>query len=258
MEVSAAPATTLDALLDGRLHIEQPARGHRAGTDAVLLAAAAPRGGGTMIDLGAGVGTAGLLLAAVDPSWRLVLVERDVAIARLAQGNAEHNRLADRVAVVVADVTASARDREAAGLTANSAEAVIANPPFFSPGHIRSSSDPYRRVAHGLDRAGELVQWVRTAVWLLKPRGTLTIIHRTEALPELLAAMAGRLGGISVLPVLPKAGAAASRILVRCTLGSRAPFCLLSPLVLHQASGGFTPEAEALHRGEGWIIWPGP
>ena len=62
-------------------------------------------------------------------------------------------------------------------------------------------------------------------------------------------------GDVRVKPVLPKAEAAATRLLLRAVKGSRAPLVLLPALVLHEAGGSFTTESEALHRGEATIAW---
>ena len=52
-------------MLGGRLRLRQPLSGHRVGHDAILLAAATGgRAGELAVDLGAGVGAAGLALAA--------------------------------------------------------------------------------------------------------------------------------------------------------------------------------------------------
>jgi hypothetical protein len=79
MGAEAPPsALTDDAVLGGRLKLYQPARGHRVGHDAILLAAStAAAAGDVAVDLGAGVGAAGLALASRSiwsssmPSWRI-------------------------------------------------------------------------------------------------------------------------------------------------------------------------------------------
>lgn len=251
--MSAAP--TRDAFLGGRLVLAQPPKGHRAGTDAALLAAAlSPGAADTVLDLGAGVGAAGLALAARVPGCRIVLVELDAAVAALARDNVAANGFTDRAGVVEADVTTPARLRAAAGLAPGSADMVMMNPPFHLPGTVRASPDAYRRQAHVLPAAGDEA-WIRAAAALLRPGGVLALIHRADALPRLLPALGGRFGDVRLKPVLPRAEAAATRLLVRAVKGSRAPLVLLPPLVLHEAQGGFTAVAEALHRGEATIAW---
>src|SRR5262245_6776973 len=83
-----ADPVTEDAALGGRLALRQPRRGHRFGHDAILLAAATGgRAGEHAVDLGAGVGAAGLALAARVPGLSVTLVEVDPALVALAVEN---------------------------------------------------------------------------------------------------------------------------------------------------------------------------
>ncbi len=238
-----------DRLLGGRLALWQPAAGHRAGTDAVLLAAAAQTAeGDRFVDVGAGVGTVGLALALRRPGATGLLLEADPATAALARRNAALNGVEGRVGVVEADLFARAADRPAA-LRPEAASLVVTNPPFFETGAVRASPNAARAAAHvaGPRRHGD---WLAAAAALLAPGGRLVMIHRPDALPALLAACDGRLGGVAVRSVLPRDGADAVRILLAGVKGSRAPLRLAPPLVLHGPGGGFTAEAEAIHRGE--------
>src|SRR3989442_13792380 len=86
---------TEDAFLGGRLRLRQPKSGHRAGHDAMLLAAATPaRSGDRVVDLGAGVGAPGLAVAKRVADIQLVLVEIDERLAPLAPGHAAANAIA--------------------------------------------------------------------------------------------------------------------------------------------------------------------
>ncbi len=97
----------------------------------------------------------------------------------------------------------------------------------------------------------ELMQaWLKAAARALGGGGRLALIHRPEALPWLLPAIAPRFGGVTVLPVHPAAGEAASRVLIGGRLNTKAPARVLPGLVLHGAGGAFTSEAAALHAGE--------
>src|SRR5262247_1973207 len=139
--VPMSAEVTEDAALGGKLRLKQPTGGHRFGHDAILLAAACPaRTGERVVDLGAGVGAAGLALAARVPGVAVTLVEVDPALAALAAENAERNGLAARVTVVALDVAAPAADFAAAGLAV--AQRVLMNPPFNDPVRHRGSPDP--------------------------------------------------------------------------------------------------------------------
>jgi tRNA1(Val) A37 N6-methylase TrmN6 len=239
---------TDDAVLGGRLRLKQPRRGHRVGHDAILLAAAtAAEPGEHVVDLGAGVGAAGLALAARVPGTTVTLVEVDPELAALAAENASRNGLAERVRGVVLDVAAPARAFAAHGLARGSAARVLMNPPFNDPARQRLSPDARRRFAHAVRLPLEV--WTRSATRLLRPGGTLTLIWRADGLAEVLAALAAAgLGALAVRPVHPRVDAAAIRILVAGHKGSVGPLAVLPGFILNDAAGAPSPAAEAVLR----------
>jgi tRNA1(Val) A37 N6-methylase TrmN6 len=239
--------TTEDAVLGGRLRLRQPRRGHRVGHDAILLAAATgARSSEHAIDLGAGVGAAGLALASRVPGLRVTLVELDSQLAKLAGENARANGLGERVTALALDVTAP-ENFEAAGLKSGAADRVLMNPPFNDPQRQNVSPDARRRLAHvgGLDT---LPLWIAAAVRLLGPHGVLTMIWRADELAQVLNALAGNFAAVAVLPVHPKPGAPAIRVIVRAAKAGRAPLKMYSELYLNDAEGCPSPAAEAVLR----------
>src|SRR5262245_29969003 len=243
---SETEPVTDDAVLGGRLRLRQPRCGHRVGHDAMLLAAAGGTSGRRhVVDLGAGVGAAGLALARRLPATTVTLIEIDPALAALAAENATRNGLAARVRAVALDVVAPARAFAAAGLPAGCAGGVLMNPPFHHPGRHNVSPDPRRRLAHG---GAELGAWVRCAARLLGPAGLLTLIWRADGLDEVLDEVAPRFGAISILPVHPRPDAAAIRILVQARKESRTPLAILPSLFLNAGPGQPSAAAEAVLR----------
>lgn len=244
------PDITDDAVLGGRLRLLQPAKGHRVGHDALLLAASVPAEARHAIDLGAGVGSAGLALAVRVPEARVVLVEIDPAIAALARQNAARQQpdLIGRVEVVTADVALLGRASGPAAPAMGSADAVLMNPPFNDPSRHRVSPHERRARAHmGADAV--LEEWVRAADRLLEAAGRLCLIHRPEALEAVLAALKGRFGAAAIRPVHPLPDAPAIRILVTALKGRRTPPSLLPGLVLADAAGRTSEAAERVLRG---------
>jgi len=240
---------TDDAVLGGRLRLVQKRRGHRVGHDAILLAAATDaHSGDRAVDLGAGIGAAGLALAIRIPEVTVTLVEIDAELAAIAAENIARNGLAARVSTVTLDVTVSSDGFAAVGLGPGSIDRVLMNPPFNTAERQNVSPDPQRRAAH-VAPAGALADWVAAASWLLHSAGTLTLIWRADGLAEVLAALEDRFGGIAVLPVHGGAGQPATRVLVRASKGSRAPLALLPGLLLNDEEGRPTAEAEAILRG---------
>lgn len=254
---SPPDALTRDAWLGGRLILMQPNGGHRVGSDAALLAAAAETPEGLVVDVGAGVGAVGLALARRSARVTVDLVEIDAALATLAAENAALNGLAERVRVLTLDIGAAHARREA-GLADEGAEAVITNPPFLTSGRSRVSPDPKRARAHAFDAkepAAPLAAWLRACLAILKPGGRFVMIHRPDALAAILGAAENRLGALALLPIHPRAGQAAHRLLVSGVKGSKAPPRIAPGLVLHRADGKLTDEADAIHRGEALIDW---
>jgi tRNA1(Val) A37 N6-methylase TrmN6 len=245
--------TSEDAVLGGRLLLRQPRKGHRVGHDAILLAAScSAREGERLVDLGAGVGAAGLAVGKRVPDLDVTLVEIDPALAALAGENAARNGLGGRIRAVCLDVTAGASAFGADGLKPGTADHVLTNPPFNAAHN--PSPDAARRLAHvaGDDAFAALAPWAGAAAMLLRPAGTLTLIWRADRLEAVLAVLgAASFGGIAVLPVHPKPQTAAIRVLVRAVKASNAPLSVLPGLVLADAAGKPSAEAEAVLRDGG-------
>jgi tRNA1(Val) A37 N6-methylase TrmN6 len=254
-QISAATETTSeDAILGGKLVLRQPLRGHRFGHDAILLAAAtAARAGEQAVELGAGVGAAGLALAHRVDGLAVTLVEIDPALAVLAQDNAARNRLAVRVRVVCLDAAAPAAAFITSTLVPGAADCVLMNPPFNAPEN--PSSDRGRRLARTASDE-TLTVWLRTAARLLRPSGAVTLIWRADGLGEVLAALAADFGAVSIMPVHPKPGMPAIRVLARATKSRGGPLSLLPGLVLADADGKPSAAAEALLRGGAALPFP--
>jgi tRNA1(Val) A37 N6-methylase TrmN6 len=227
--------TTEDAFLGGQLRLRQPKSGHRAGHDAMLLAAAtAAKAGDRVVEFGAGVGAAGLALAKRVGAIDLVLAEIDPDLAALARENAGSNAMA--ADVVVLDVTSSAENFANAGLTPDSVDAVLMNPPFNDASRHRASPDASRASAHVADSA-TLESWVHAARRILKSGGGLTLIWRADGIAEALAALSKGFGSLAILPVHADAGRPAIRVLIRGVKGGKAPARVLGGLMLNDESG---------------------
>ncbi|MEX2128841.1 MAG: methyltransferase [Xanthobacteraceae bacterium] len=240
-------ATTDDAVLGGRLKLLQPARGHRAGHDAILLAAAAPKAV-SAVDLGAGIGTAGLALLARGAARSVALVDIDPDLVRLAASNAGRNGFAARAEAILADVEHVARRGGPPKPAAGSADLVIMNPPFNDPETHRASPDAARRRAHSATDA-DLEQWIKAADRLLKGSGRLVLIHRPEAIGTILSMLEPHFGAPEIIPVHTRAHTPAIRIIVRTQKGKRTALVIQPGFVLAGEDGRPTHEAEAVLRG---------
>lgn len=171
-------------------------------------------------------------------------------MAALAAENIARNGLSARARAIVADVTAPGSKLEMAGVSADAFDCVVANPPFHAEGHGTPAANGIKATAHAMPRIA-LDHWVRAMARHAAPNGIAIMVHKAEALGEILAAFAPRFGALRILPVYPRAGANAIRVLVAGIKGSRAPLEVRSGFVLHGDGHGFTPEAAHILRAGG-------
>jgi tRNA1(Val) A37 N6-methylase TrmN6 len=249
----ANPAQTLDAFHRGDFWLVQPkGAGHRAGMDAMMLAAAVPSAfAGRLADFGAGAGAAGLAVASRCPKATVTLVESAPEMAHFAALTLAHpgnTHLEQRASLLVADVGLIGRAREKAGLADGSFDYVIMNPPF-NAARDRPTPDALKHKAHVM-QDGLFEAWIRSAAAVVRPRGGLAIIARPVSLTPILAALSGRFGSAEIVPVQPHAETPAIRIVVRARRASRGALSLMPPLVLHDGPGdGFSARADAINNG---------
>lgn len=248
LDTLALPDLSDDAFLGEALHVLQPRRGYRAGLDAVLLAASAQiPDGSRVLDVGAGVGVVALCVAHRCPSLEITLVERDPQLAELARRNVERNGLCARLRVIQADVSQPLASSPELLALAESFDWVLSNPPYHASAAGTAASDALKAASHAMP-AGGLERWLQFMASMVRPSGTMGIVHKADALDEILFACRRRFGGLNVVPVHPRAEAMANRVIVSGTRGSRAPMKILPGVILHGEDGRFLPAIDAVLR----------
>lgn len=248
----AADELSDDKFLCGKLRLLQPVRGYRAATDPVLLAAACPaEPGQSVLDLGCGAGAAALCLGHRVPDLALAGLELQPAYADLARRNAERNGIP--VEVHEGDLAHMPKPLR------RDFDHVIANPPYY---HAGGSPSPVAARARAMQVDTPLADWVAAATRRLRPGGWLTLICGADGLPEVLAALSPKLGSAAVLPLAPRDGRPALRVIVQARKGGRAPFRLLAPFVIHAGAAhdgdreSYTPAANAVLRDGADLLAP--
>jgi tRNA1(Val) A37 N6-methylase TrmN6 len=240
---------TEDAFLGGKLLLRQPKSGHRAGHDAMLLAAATPaRSGDRVVEFGAGVGAAGLAVAKRVAGIKLILVEIDERLVELARGNAASNAIAAEL--IVLDVTSAAGGFAAAGLSPDSVDVVLMNPPFNDSSRHRASPDRARASAHVATPA-TLESWIHAGRRILKSGGVLAMIWRADGIAEVLAALDRGFGSLEILPVHGDVTSPAIRVLVRAIKGGKAPTRMQPALILNDEAARPHQKVQDILAGKG-------
>ena len=218
-----------NGFLGGRLRLWQPAHGYRSGADAVMLAAACPaRPGERVLELGCGAGVALFCLGARVPGLHLAGLELQPEYAGLARRNAQENG-------IEAQIHQGDLAQMPPALRQQAFDHVIANPPYFTAG--TEAPDQGRGTARHESTA--LALWVRAGLRRLSPGGWLTVIQRIDRLGELLVALEGAAGGVTILPIAARAGRPAGRAIVIARKGGKAPLRLLAPFVMHEKAQHF-------------------
>ncbi len=232
-----------DNLLGGRVVLRQPTDGYRVAIDPVLLAASVPAAAtGCLLDAGTGVGAAALCFAHRVPGARATGLELQPDLAGLARANVALNDMDDRVSIVDGDILDPPR-----GLEPGTWDHVIANPPYLPPDRADPPPEASKAAAN-VEGAARLADWVGFALRMARPKGGITFVHRADRLDDLLSLLHGRVGGIAVFPLWPKAGREAKRVIVRARPGVKTPMRIAAGLVLHEDDGSYTADALAVLR----------
>jgi tRNA1(Val) A37 N6-methylase TrmN6 len=237
------PSFTEDRLLGGRVRLRQPADGYRVAIDPVFLAASVPAEPHQLVlDVGCGAGAAMLCLAARAPLSRVVGLEMQRDLVRLAGDNVILNGLEARVSVMIGDLL-----QPPPRLSPGSFDHVMANPPFNEQGRAAALPTAGKSAAT-IEGEADLAAWVRFSLAMARAKGTVTFIHRADRIDALLGQIAGRAGEVVVFPLWPGQGRAASRVLVRARKHAASPARLAAGLTLHEADGRLTGAADGILR----------
>lgn len=242
---------TSDYLLNKKVKIFQPVNGYRASIDAVILSSLVEEKnihtGSTILDVGSGTGAISLCLAhrLQEKNVQITGLEIQPELTELSNQSAIANGFADFLHYIQFDI------RKKTNLPAGSFDIVITNPPYSD--HDMPSPNISKGLAHNHQNF-DLTSWLKFCSKMLKPKGFLFQINRTEALNEILSALHNKAGNIQILPIYSKQNQSAKRIAVIAQKGSRGITKVLPPFFTHQEDGTYTPKAQSLLRsGQGYF-----
>ncbi len=229
-------------VLNKKVRLLQPDDGFRTSLDSVMLAAACPaRAGDRILDLGCGVGGAGLCVLWRVAQTHLTGIDIQDSHIALAEKNKALNGMEKRSAFLRADMRDYAPE--------DRFHHVICNPPYLEAGAHTPSPQDSRALALGhQEEEISLADWIDAAFNALASRGSFTIIHRADMTDKIIQAFGRRFGAIEIIPLWPRAGEAAKRVIIRAVKDRRSPAILHPGIVLHEADGAYTKAADAILR----------
>ena len=231
---------TIDDFLGGKVKLAQSSDGYRSTSDAVLLASAVlAKEGEHVLDVGTGNGVVLFCLAARVEGLKMTGIDIQSALIQLALKNNELNN--QNIRFLLEDISEKSKF-----VHGEQFHHVVTNPPFYRDGKGRLNEQQ----CIAFHEVISIEKWIRFCVKHIRSGGTFTMIHQMEALPEILSVMQKTsLGAIEVFPLVKNLNVPAKRIIVRAKLGSKKPFVLHNPFVLHQEDGcGYTEKAEGILR----------
>lgn len=223
-------------VLDKRLSLLQPEDGFKTSIDAVLLGAACPaKKGDQILDLGCGVGSAGLCTLYRVPDSRLTGIDVLPASIALANKNAKLNHKDARSVFIAEDI----RDFEGEPF-----DHVICNPPYLGAGSHIPSPKEEKQIAIGFGEDDiDLKDWIDAAYRNLRKGGSLTMINRADATDKIIRDMGKKFGAIEIIPLWPKLYVTAKRVIIRGLKDRKSPATLHPGLVLHNLDGSYSDAA---------------
>ncbi len=229
-------------VLNKNVRLLQARQGFRTSMDSVLLAAACPaKKGDTILDMGCGVGGAGFCVLWRIPETHVTGVEIQGDHADLARRNIALNAMEGRAEFVTSDIRHFKAE--------NRFDHVICNPPYLDAGTHTPSPLPQKATALGhTDEELSIQDWIDAGFANLKSGGTLTVIHRADMVDKIIAALGKRFGAVEIIPLWPRSGEDAKRVIVRAVKDRKTPAKLRAGLILHEADGAYTAETDAILR----------
>lgn len=228
---------TIDTI--GSIKICQPRKGYRFSVDALILAdfvnlKIIKRA----VDIGAGTGIIGIILAKKYPEANITMIEIQPELAELAIENVKLNRIEERIKIICMD----AKEFNETGF-----DLAITNPPFRRPGTGRMSPKEEKALArHELSLT--ITDIVRIGQRSLKHRGRLCMIHLPERLAEIVRIMSKHDLEVKRLRfVHSKLNTEAKMVLIEAVKGGRVSLRVEPPLYVYNEEGTYTEEMRKIY-----------
>jgi tRNA1(Val) A37 N6-methylase TrmN6 len=249
---------TLD-MLSGEWRIFQRKDGHKYSTDDLLCAwfacrTAESRGVSVAraLDLGAGIGSVGMMVAWKRPEARLVAIEAQEISALLFARSIRYNGASERIDLRLGDL----RDDAILGASERGTfELVTGSPPYFDESDGVVSEAPQRGPCR-FEQRGGVEGYALAGARALADSGVMALVHTWAAFGRIeRAAAAAQLEVVASVPVILREGNAPQLGLYELARAGARPreAAPRPPLVIRDAAGKRTAEYSAART---WMGFP--
>ncbi len=239
--------TTKNKFLGEKLDIWQLSEGFRGTTDSVLLAASIDASSGEkVLELGCGVGVGLCCLLSRLSGLDAYGIEIDPQAVKLCKENLKINQM--KATIINSDLS-----NQKIKIKEMAFDHIFMNPPFYKEGTVKRISNRSKSIAK--IEVLKLEGWISMASKKCKPKGKITVIQRSDRLPEILSLLKDGFGSIKVLPLSSFKDDPTKTVIVQATKDSKGPFTLYPQKNIHTRKG---ERREAAYEQEfREILWDG-
>ena len=236
----------IDDLQYKGLKIIQNTEGFCFGIDSILLTDFAKdmKENAKIVDLGTGTGIIGLLLVKkVNPS-KVVGVELQKDVAEMASRSVKMNNLDSIMEVINEDI-------KLLSLEKNSFDYVVTNPPYKKRGTGLTNPNNKKLLSRH-ETTANLEEWLRVTKGLLKDKGAIYMVHRTDRLNEIIGLLREyKLEPKRIRFVYPSIDKEANLVLIKAVKSGNQFLKVERPLIIYKEDDSYTDEVLNIYKEEG-------
>jgi tRNA1Val (adenine37-N6)-methyltransferase len=236
---------TRDPFLEGRIFLSQPKHGYRFSIDAVIIAhLCCPAPGDIVLDLGTGCGVIPIMLAYRHPDIRIVGVEVQSGLSRLARQNAVDNHMGDRIRIVEKDMGQLVLTD-----VGGAVDLVVSNPPYRQIHSGRLNTDSQKAVARH-ELKVDLKTLLATVRRMLNKSGRFCVIYPSVRTVDLLTAMrVADLEPKTLTMIHSKPSEPARLVAIEGIRGGRPGLSVEAPLYVYNTDDSYSHKIAAMLAG---------